>query len=78
MPHEENRLMFATIKKEAPFTLKEIATRANVNRNSFNEWSVGRRTPPDDAFPPMADALEAKGRELIALAKAVRRKYPRR
>ena len=71
------RAMFDTIKETAPFHLKDIAERAGLKRNNLNEWSAGRRTPPDEAFPPIADALEAKAAELRALAKQIRRRYPR-
>lgn len=68
--------MLDTIKQRAPFHLKDIPAMTGLDEDSFASWSSGRRTIPDAAFPPIADALEKKAAELRALAKQIRKRYP--
>jgi hypothetical protein len=75
LTRKRNRAMMDTIKQRAPFHLKDLASLAQHDHDTFASWSAGRRTPPDEAFPPIADALDAKAKELRALAREIRRKY---
>jgi hypothetical protein len=74
---EHNQAMFDLIKQRGTVHLKDLREIAGYDEDTFASWSAGRRRPPDDAFPPLADALDLKAKELRALAREIRKRYPR-
>lgn len=76
MSPTDNRTMFDTIRETAPFRLKDLARLAHLSEDTITSYSMGRRVPPDEAFPPIADALEEKAAELRRLARQIRKRYP--
>jgi len=76
MARTENARMLKEIKRRAPFRLKDIPELAQIRPDTWNSWSAARNPIPDEAFPPIAEALEKKAAELQRLAQKIREQYP--
>ncbi len=59
--------------REAPFSLRDIATDMEGSYGTVREWSRGARTPTDASVERIAASLERRARTLQRIAAQLRR-----
>lgn len=61
------------VLREAPFSMRQLATEANLSYDVLRSWRSGRRSPSDMSARRLIGALEARARRLNDLAARLRR-----
>ena len=57
----------------APFTTRALSEESGLSYDLLRSWRSGRRQATSASARRLASGLEARGRELLALAKEIRK-----
>lgn len=57
----------------APFTTRALSEESGLSYDLLRSWRSGRRQATSTSARRLASGLEARGRELLALAKEIRK-----
>ena len=47
------------------FTLKQLATKSNLNYNTINSWELGKHSPSNENLKVIAEVLDCSIADLI-------------
>ena len=70
---EEVKVIVQRVLRDGPFTLRELATAADVKYQTLRTWAAGLSAPRPDGLRQLADGLRKKSEELARLADEVER-----
>jgi len=60
------------VLRDAPFAMRQLAADSGLSYDVLRSWRSGRRRPSRGSAQRLADGLERRGEQLIALAGELR------
>jgi transcriptional regulator with XRE-family HTH domain len=60
------------VLRDAPFAMRQLAADAGLSYDVLRSWRSGRRRPSRSSAQRLAEGLERRGQQLLALARELR------
>ena len=60
------------VLRDAPFAMRQLAADAGLSYDVLRSWRSGRRRPSRSSAQRLADGLERRGEQLMALSRELR------
>ena len=60
------------VLRDAPFAMRQLASDAGLSYDVLRSWRSGRRRPSRSSAQRLAEGLERRGQQLLALSRELR------
>jgi transcriptional regulator with XRE-family HTH domain len=60
------------VLRDAPFAMRQLAADSGLSYDVLRSWRSGRRRPSRSSAQRLADGLERRGEQLLALSRQLR------